>query len=63
MTFLAPLPRDLSDLVAVNAGAPVFSRIGCNGCHTTATFTTPNPAPNVITWRIHTDDWRGGKVS
>jgi CxxC motif-containing protein (DUF1111 family) len=48
MTFLAPAPRDLSDAIAVNAGAPVFSRIGCNGCHVTTTFTTPNPAPNGV---------------
>jgi len=48
MTFLAPAPRDLSDAIAINAGAPVFSRIGCNGCHVTTTFTTPNPAPNGV---------------
>jgi CxxC motif-containing protein (DUF1111 family) len=48
MTFLAPPERDLSDLVAVNAGTPVFSRVGCNGCHSTATFRTPNPAPNGV---------------
>ncbi len=48
MTFLAPAPRDLSDQVAVSAGAPVFNQIGCNGCHVTATFTTPSPAPNGV---------------
>jgi CxxC motif-containing protein (DUF1111 family) len=48
MTFLAPPERDLSDAVAVNAGAAVFNRVGCNGCHTTTTFRTPNPAPNGV---------------
>jgi CxxC motif-containing protein (DUF1111 family) len=46
MTFLAPTERDLSDQAAINAGAPVFNQIGCNGCHVTTTFRTPNPAPN-----------------
>ncbi|TMQ21549.1 MAG: hypothetical protein E6J90_13915 [Deltaproteobacteria bacterium] len=48
MTFLAPAPRDLSDLISINAGAPIFNQIGCNGCHVTTTFTTPNPAPNGV---------------
>jgi CxxC motif-containing protein (DUF1111 family) len=48
MTFLAPPERDLSDLVAVNAGATVFNQVGCNGCHVTTTFRTPNPAPNGV---------------
>jgi CxxC motif-containing protein (DUF1111 family) len=48
MTFLAPAPRDLSDTISINAGAPVFNRIGCNGCHVATTFTTPNPAPNGV---------------
>jgi CxxC motif-containing protein (DUF1111 family) len=48
MTFLAPAPRDLSDLIAINAGAPIFNQIGCNGCHVTTTFRTPNPAPNGV---------------
>ena len=48
MTFLAPTERDLSDLIAVNAGAPLFNQIGCNGCHVTTTFRTPNPAPNGV---------------
>jgi CxxC motif-containing protein (DUF1111 family) len=48
MTFLAPTERDLSDQTAINAGAPVFNAIGCNGCHVTTTFRTPNPAPNGV---------------
>ncbi|HET7506423.1 MAG TPA: di-heme oxidoredictase family protein [Kofleriaceae bacterium] len=48
MTFLAPTERDLSDAIAVNAGAPIFNQIGCNGCHVTTTFRTPNPAPNGV---------------
>ena len=46
MTSLAPPPRDLSDQIAVTSGQPLFSQIGCNGCHVTTTFRTPsNPAP------------------
>ncbi len=48
MTFVAPPERDLSDLIAVNAGAVVFNNVGCNGCHVTTTFRTPNPAPNGV---------------
>jgi CxxC motif-containing protein (DUF1111 family) len=48
MTFLAPPERDLSDPVAANAGAVVFNNVGCNGCHVTTTFRTPNPAPNGV---------------
>jgi CxxC motif-containing protein (DUF1111 family) len=48
MTFLAPPERDLSDAVAINAGATVFNNVGCNGCHVTTTFRTPNPAPNGV---------------
>jgi CxxC motif-containing protein (DUF1111 family) len=48
MTFLAPTERDLSDAAAINAGAPLFNQIGCNGCHVTTTFRTPNPAPNGV---------------
>jgi CxxC motif-containing protein (DUF1111 family) len=48
MTFLAPPERDLSDAAAINAGATVFNNVGCNGCHVTTTFRTPNPAPNGV---------------
>jgi CxxC motif-containing protein (DUF1111 family) len=48
MTFLAPPERDLGDLPAITAGAQVFNQVGCNGCHTTTTFVTPNPAPNGV---------------
>jgi CxxC motif-containing protein (DUF1111 family) len=48
MTFLAPPERDLSDAIAINAGSTVFTRVGCNGCHVTTTFRTPNPAPNGV---------------
>ena len=48
MTFLAPPERDLSDAISVNAGAIVFNNVGCNGCHVTTTFRTPNPAPNGV---------------
>ena len=46
MTALAPAPRDFSDQIAVSRGQPLFTQIGCNGCHVTTTFRTPaNPAP------------------
>ncbi|MBC8132061.1 MAG: hypothetical protein H7X95_03695 [Deltaproteobacteria bacterium] len=46
MTALAPPPRDFSDQVAVSRGQPLFTQVGCNGCHVTTTFRTPaNPAP------------------
>lgn len=46
MTSLAPPPRDFSDQVAVDRGAPLFTQVGCAGCHVTTTFRTPaNPAP------------------
>jgi CxxC motif-containing protein (DUF1111 family) len=48
MTFVAPPERDLSDPAAANAGAVVFNNVGCNGCHVTTTFRTPNPAPNGV---------------
>jgi CxxC motif-containing protein (DUF1111 family) len=41
MTALAPGPRDFSDAISVNAGQPLFSQVGCNGCHVTTTFRTP----------------------
>jgi len=47
MTALAPPPRDFSDQISVNAGQPLFSQIGCNGCHVTATFRTPASPPAV----------------
>lgn len=40
-TSLAPLPRDLSDLISVNRGQPIFSSVGCAGCHVATTFRTP----------------------
>jgi CxxC motif-containing protein (DUF1111 family) len=48
MTFLAPPERDLGDLAAITRGAPVFNQVGCNGCHVTTTFRTPNPSPNGV---------------
>jgi CxxC motif-containing protein (DUF1111 family) len=49
MTGLAPAPRDFSDPIAVSRGQPLFTQIGCNGCHVTTTFRTPaNPAPITI---------------
>lgn len=45
MTALAPPPRDLSDLISISRGEPLFSEIGCSDCHVTTGFVTPaNPA-------------------
>lgn len=45
MTALAPPPRDFSDQNAVTKGQPLFTQVGCAGCHVTTTFRTPaNPA-------------------
>jgi CxxC motif-containing protein (DUF1111 family) len=41
MTFLAPPPRDLSNLASVNRGDPLFTSTGCAGCHVRTTFRTP----------------------
>jgi CxxC motif-containing protein (DUF1111 family) len=49
MTSLAPAPRDFSDRLAVDRGAPLFTQVGCAGCHVTTTFRTPaNPPPVTI---------------
>jgi CxxC motif-containing protein (DUF1111 family) len=48
MTFVAPPERDLGDLPAITAGATLFNQVGCNGCHVTTTFRTPNPSPNGV---------------
>jgi CxxC motif-containing protein (DUF1111 family) len=41
MTFLAPPPRDFSDLASINRGDPLFTSTGCAGCHVRTTFRTP----------------------
>jgi CxxC motif-containing protein (DUF1111 family) len=47
MTFLRAPPRgNISQ--AVNAGAPIFTQIGCAGCHNASVFHTPNPSPNGV---------------
>jgi len=46
MTSLAPAPRDMSDAISIGRGQPLFTSIGCAGCHVATTFRTPaNPAP------------------
>jgi CxxC motif-containing protein (DUF1111 family) len=47
MTALAPPPRDLTDITAINAGQPIFTQIGCAGCHVTTTFRTPGTPPRL----------------
>jgi CxxC motif-containing protein (DUF1111 family) len=47
MTNLAPPPRG-TITAAVTAGQAVYDQVGCAGCHTRQTFTTPSPAPNGI---------------
>lgn len=41
MTFLAPPPRDFSDLISIQRGDPLFTSTGCAGCHVRTTFRTP----------------------
>jgi CxxC motif-containing protein (DUF1111 family) len=48
MTFLAPPPRDFSDQISITRGQPIFTQIGCNGCHVTTTFRTPGTTPNGV---------------
>jgi CxxC motif-containing protein (DUF1111 family) len=48
MTFLAPTERDFSDLASILPGGGLFKQIGCDGCHVTTTFFTPNPSPNGV---------------
>jgi CxxC motif-containing protein (DUF1111 family) len=48
MTALAPPARDLSDLIAVQRGEPLFHSIGCAGCHTSTTFRTPSAPFNGV---------------
>jgi CxxC motif-containing protein (DUF1111 family) len=46
MTSLAPAPRDFGDRTAIERGDPIFTQVGCAGCHVRTTFRTPaNPAP------------------
>jgi CxxC motif-containing protein (DUF1111 family) len=47
MTHVAPAPRG-NITQEVVAGGPLFTQIGCGGCHTTQTFRTPSPAPNGV---------------
>jgi len=47
MTALAPAPRDFSNQIAINAGQPIFTQIGCAGCHVTTTFRTPANPPRI----------------
>ncbi|MBC8131613.1 MAG: hypothetical protein H7X95_01425 [Deltaproteobacteria bacterium] len=47
MTALAPPPRDFSDQLAIQRGQPLFTQIGCNGCHVTNTFRTPANPPRL----------------
>src|SRR5262249_2669217 len=47
MTFLAPPPRGkITD--AVSRGRRVFSDVGCNGCHVTRAFRTPDSPGNGV---------------
>jgi CxxC motif-containing protein (DUF1111 family) len=61
MTFLAPPPRGqqaAADTAAASAtdssrprppqGQTLFSNVGCNGCHSTTTFTTPRRPTNGV---------------
>jgi CxxC motif-containing protein (DUF1111 family) len=48
MTFLAPPPQQSQSTAQTIEGRLEFTAIGCNGCHTAQTFTTPaHPANGV----------------
>jgi CxxC motif-containing protein (DUF1111 family) len=47
MTALAPAPRDFTDRTSIDRGQPIFTQIGCAGCHVTTTFRTPANPPRV----------------
>jgi CxxC motif-containing protein (DUF1111 family) len=59
MTFLAPPERVNVNAPAVVAGARVFSRLGCDGCHVSAAFVTPprpfNGVPGNYVFRPYSD--------
>jgi CxxC motif-containing protein (DUF1111 family) len=62
MTFLAPPPRQQQNNTATadttatatanrprpTSGQTLFTNVGCNGCHTTTTFTTPRRPANGV---------------
>jgi CxxC motif-containing protein (DUF1111 family) len=48
MTFLGPPTRDLSDAISVARGEPLFTSVGCAGCHVATAFVTPTPSPNGV---------------
>jgi CxxC motif-containing protein (DUF1111 family) len=47
MTALAPPPRDFTDQASITRGQPLFTQVGCAGCHVTTTFHTPAAPPPV----------------
>jgi CxxC motif-containing protein (DUF1111 family) len=47
MTFLAPPPR-VQQTQTTQAGQQVFNNVGCGGCHTGRTFTTPSSPANGV---------------
>lgn len=59
MTFLAPPERVNVSAPAVVAGARVFSRLGCDGCHVSGAFVTPpqpfNGVPGNYAFRPYSD--------
>jgi len=54
MTFLAPPPRVQQQTATTDStnnrtsGPQLFNSVGCNGCHSTATFTTPRRPSNGV---------------
>ena len=51
MTFLAPPGPDAADrgdTISINRGSPLFSQVGCNGCHVRTEFRTPANPPTGV---------------
>jgi CxxC motif-containing protein (DUF1111 family) len=51
MTFLAPPGPDLADrgdTISINRGSPLFSQVGCSGCHVRTAFETPANPPTGV---------------
>ena len=43
-----PRLAELANTPDAQAGSNLFNQVGCNGCHVTTTFVTPNPSPNGV---------------
>jgi CxxC motif-containing protein (DUF1111 family) len=51
VTFLAPPgpnSADRGDTISINRGSPLFSQVGCSGCHVRTAFRTPANPPTGV---------------